>query len=136
MTSIYIIDADGKKVIVDVTDEVAEADTQTRRAAWRNESKERYHRDTKLIELNDRDEQLGCDTSNPETILLVAEEQTERRGKLVAGLKSLTTEQLCLVKMLKQGMSVTEIAEKLGVDKSAISHRRKRIQEKIKNFLK
>lgn len=38
MTSIYIIDADGKKVIVDVTDEVAEADTETRRAAWRNES--------------------------------------------------------------------------------------------------
>ena len=136
MTTIYIIDADGKKLAVQVTDEVAAAECETRRAEWRNDSKEEYYRDKKLGNLNDHDEELACEQSNPEAMRIAAEERAGLRAALTAALKTLTPEQIELVKMLKAGLSVNAIAAKLGVDKSAISHRRKRIQEKIKKFLK
>lgn len=136
MTTIYFKNRDGRRVAVEVTDEVAAADKETRRAAWRNETKERYYRDQELHDLNDHDEELACEQSDPEVIHIAVEEQAERRTALLAALNELTSEQIELVKMLKSGMGVTEIAAQLGVDKSAISHRRKRIQEKIKKFLK
>lgn len=135
MTTIYFKDANGQKVSVEVTDEVAVADAEMRRAEWRNDAKERYYRDPKLSNLNDHDEELTAKDSNPEDKLIAYEDKLEMSAKLAAALKTLTPEQIELVKMLKAGMSVTEIAARLGVDKSAISHRRKRIQEKIKKFL-
>ena len=135
MTTIYIKDADGRKIAVKVKSAVAIADVETRRAAWRNEAKELYYRDPKFQDLNDKDEELTCEIYNPELVMIAAEERAERRAKLSAALKSLTPEQIALLNMLKKGMSIAEIAAKLNVDKSAISHRRKRIQEKIAKIL-
>ena len=43
MKHIYIKDADGRKVIVEVTDEVAQAYRESLREEWRGDAKERYH---------------------------------------------------------------------------------------------
>lgn len=143
MTTIYIKDADGKKVAVQVTDEVAAADAETRRAEWRNEAKQRYYCGRTLdtltddaIEYRQEKPESRLMTASPEDEHIAADERADLKAALTAALKSLTPEQIELVKMLKSGISVNAIAAKLGVDKSAISHRRKRIQEKIKKFLK
>ena len=43
MEHIYIKDADGRKVIVEVTDDVAAAYRESLREEWRGDAKERYH---------------------------------------------------------------------------------------------
>ena len=43
MKHIYIKDADGRKVIVEVTDDVAVAYRESMREEWRGDAKERYH---------------------------------------------------------------------------------------------
>ena len=43
MKHIYIKDADGRKVIVEATDEVAQAYRESLREEWRGDAKERYH---------------------------------------------------------------------------------------------
>lgn len=135
MTIIYFKDADGQKVSVEVTDEVAAVDLDTRRTAWRNDAKEKYYRDKKSGNLNDHDEELTAKDSDPSEKLIADEDRLDQRAKLSAALKTLSPAQIDLVRMLKSGMSVTAIADKLDIDKSAVSHRRKRIQEKIKKFL-
>ncbi|MCL2369695.1 MAG: hypothetical protein FWC80_00465 [Firmicutes bacterium] len=135
MKTIYFFDHESKRVTQEVSDEVADVIAEARRAEWRNEAKERYYRHIKLNKLNDRDEEIGSSEFDPEYLLVQSEEHNELRAKLKTALQSLTPEQRQLVIMLKNGISVTDIATKLGVDKSAISHMRKRIQEKIKKYL-
>ena len=43
MEHIYIKDADGRKIIVEVTEEVAQAYRESLREEWRGDAKERYH---------------------------------------------------------------------------------------------
>lgn len=136
MTKIYIKNDKGQKIYIDVTNEVANADTECRRAEWRNDAKEKYYRDPKLHDLNDKDEELACEEHNPERKMIATEEQKELRVKMISALKSLTPEQLELVKLLKAGKRITEIASLLGVSKASVSQMRSRIQEKFKKFLK
>jgi RNA polymerase sigma factor (sigma-70 family) len=136
MTKIYIKNDEGQRIYIEVTKEVANADTEFRRAEWRNDAKEKYYRDPKLHDLNDKDEELACEEHNPERKIIVAEEKKEFRAKMIAALKSLTPEQLELVKFLKAGKTITQIATHFGVSKAAVSQMRNRIQEKFKKFLK
>lgn len=136
MTIIYFKDANGQKVSVEVTEEVASAYTETRRAEWRNDAKEEYYRDKKSGNLNNHDEELTAKDSDPSERLIADEDKLDQRAKLSAALKALSPAQISLVRMLKSGMSVTLIASKLGVGKTAVSNMRVRIQEKIKKYLK
>ena len=133
--SIYMVDANGKKVNVTVSDEVAVAEAETRRAEWRNDAKEEYYRDKKRHSLNDKDEESGSNLHNPEAMLIAAEDKIDRQSKMLAALKMLTPKQSQLVKMLKAGMNVTDIADKLKISKAAVSKMKKAIQEIFKSFL-
>jgi len=116
----------------------AEAIIAMQVAERRDEDKKRYYCPNSLDVYSDKNNELICEAHNPEDILIRAEEVSQgmsQADKLVEVMKSLTLEQYELVKMLKSGMSVTAIAEKLGVTKSAVSNMRVRIQEKIKKLL-
>jgi len=107
------------------------------RAELRNNAKEWYYRyQPPLGDANENDGDIEAIGLNPEDICIASAESRERKKKLVAVLKTLTPEQSCLVEMLRQGVSVTEIAKKLGVGKTAVSNMRARIQKKIAKILK
>jgi len=135
MTTIYIKDASGQKIAVSVTEEVAAADLETRRAAWRNDSKERYYRNAKMSSLNDCDEEMGCDIHNPEAMLIAADNKAERRLNMVAVLKALTERQLMVLKLLKQGKTKTQIASALGTTKQSVQDIHDAIKKKFKKLL-
>jgi len=136
MKNYYFKDHNGTKVNIEVADDIAYALEVLRRAEWRNDAMEKYYRENRLSGYNDKDAELGSNQFNPEVILLEREYQTELRHNLAMVFKSLTKEQIRLVTMLNNGISITKISDKLCVGKSAVSHMRKRIQEKIKKFLK
>jgi DNA-directed RNA polymerase specialized sigma subunit len=143
MTTIYIKDARGLKVQVEVTDEQAAVMTECRREEWRNEAKERYYRGRTLSTLTDdavefRQEKLERNlvVESPEDAYIAAEEREDRAVRINAVIGTMTDEQKRLVKMLLSGQSVTEIAEALGVGKSAVSNMRIRLQKKFEGFLK
>ena len=136
MTKIYIKNGSGQKIVVEVTDEVAEQMTESRREEWRNNAKERYYRDAKLHELNEKDDEWGSDTDNPETMFVSAYEQKELRAKMIAVAKTLTARQLEVLRLLKKGKTCLEISEILGVSKQSVNDVRNAIKEKFKVFLK
>jgi DNA-binding CsgD family transcriptional regulator len=136
MTTIYFKDKDGHKVAVEVTDEVAAADTETRRAEWRNEAKERYYRDAKLQDLNDKDGELACEEFNPERMTVAVEESRDLRTGMKAVLKTLTPRQTQVLTLLKSGKTCLEISALLGVSKQSVNDVRNALKEKFKVFLK
>jgi DNA-binding NarL/FixJ family response regulator len=134
---------DGGKAFVEVTDEVANALAETRRAIWRNDAKERYYRGRTLdtltddaIELRQENLERNLVAASTEDEYIEREEAEERQAKMAAVLKTLTPEQIKIIQMLQKGMTVGEIAKAEGVDHSAIAHRRQRIQKKFQEFLK
>ena len=135
---------DGKKVIeIEVDAEMAvgyeKIKRECDRSEWRQDKRiERHHA---KISLDQMSEDVGYQpesltVANPLEGFVAREERQERKVKLDAVLADLTPEQKALVRMLKKGMSVTEIADKLGVGKTAVSNMRIRIQEKIKKYLR
>lgn len=128
--------ADGLYREIEVTDRVENALTETRRAIWRNNAQERYYRKASLDAMSDHDERTSCTDASPEEIYIAAEEQAKLRTKLAAALKSLTPEQLKLVKLLKKGMGIREIARVLGKHHSTIEEMRKAVQKKFEKFLR
>ena len=136
MTEIYIKNAQGQKIVVEVSDDTAKVMLECRRAEWRNNAKEEYYRNPILNDLNDKDEELGCELYNPERMMLAAEKKAEQQAIIIKVLKSLTPEQLNLVKLLKKGKSITEIAKLWGVSKASVSQMRYRIKEKFIKTLK
>lgn len=136
MTTIYFQDKDGRRIAVEVTEAVAVADIETRRAEWRNEAKERYYRNPKLQDLNDKDEELACEIHNPEKILIAAEESTDLRTRMQTVLKTLTSRQIQVLTLLKSDKTCLEISEILGISKQSVNDIRNAIKEKFKVFLK
>jgi DNA-binding NarL/FixJ family response regulator len=133
MKQVYIKE-NGKKIFVSVTDETESALTETRRAIWRNDAQEKYHRATSLDAMTDKDGRTGCTAANPETTYIAAEEIRERTAKLAAALKTLTPGQAELVKLLEKGLGVREIARLLNKDHQSVRDMRERIREKIKKY--
>ena len=134
MKRVYVKE-NGNKVFAEVADEVESALTETRRAIWRNEAKERYYRGASLDAMTDKDKRVCGAASDPEEICIAAEERLEHRAKLAAALKSLTTRQAEVVKLLLKGKSVTGIAEFLGVTKQSVNDIRQAVQKKFKEFI-
>lgn len=134
MKQVYVKD-NGLKVTVSVTDEQERAITETRRAIWRNDAKEKYYRAASLDAMTDSDKRTSCADLNPEAMYITAEERTERTATLNAALQSLTPEQLRLLKLLDKGLGIREIARLLGKDHQSIRDMRERIQKKFKKFM-
>ena len=134
MKQIYV-KSNGKKVSVSVTDELESALRETRRAMWRNEAKERYHRAASLDAMTDKDERAVSGDLNPEAIYIAAEERAERGAKLAAALKSLTPEQSCLaVLAYVKNVPLKEIAGRYGITYQAVQSRLTTVLRKLKIF--
>ena len=135
MKTVYV-KHNGQNVSVTVTDEQERVITETRRAIWSNESYERYHRAASLNAMTDHDKRTSCTATNPEAIYIAVEEQAERTEKLTAALKSLTPSQLELVKLLRKGMKIREIARTLGKSHVTVLEMRKAVQKKFEKLLR
>jgi DNA-binding NarL/FixJ family response regulator len=127
----------GKRISVEVTDEAERAITETRRAIWRNESKERYYGAVSLDAAGDGDIRRagGCAAASPEAIYVAEEEAREMKKEMGTVFKTLTTRQTEVLKFLVKGKSVTEIARVLGVAKQSVSDVRRAVQKKFERFL-
>lgn len=136
MTKIYFIDANGQKIAVSVTAEVAEADLESRRAIWRNDAKEGYYRAFSLDKLTDKKDCCGDDSINPEKIYVDLFENSDSMLKLKKIIKTLTSRQQTVLRLLYKGHGVTEISKILSVKKQSVNDIRKSIQKKFKEFLK
>ncbi|MCL2797710.1 MAG: hypothetical protein FWD58_06625 [Firmicutes bacterium] len=133
MKEIYIKN-DGIKETVAVSDELAEAMAEMRRAWWRIESTERYYREASIDAMPDCDERIISEKFNPEAMMVAAEDKQKRQTKLSAAYNALTARQKQVVKLLI-GKSVTETAALLGVSKQSISDIRTAVQKKFEVFL-
>ena len=136
MKNIYVKKSDGTKVVVSVADEVADEIKKSRQAIWNNEAKALYYYGFSIQSVKtEKLSKFACSKYDPAVMGDVGDEKKIRKIQLMGKLKSLTAEQLLLVKMIFDGATVTQIAEKLGVSKPAISQMRKRIQKKFEEFL-
>lgn len=123
---------------VEVTDETAAAYRESLREEWRSDKRaERHQAAVSLTQTEDGSGYLLADLSTGDIAEAMIErgEAEERRVKLKAAFATLTPEQIDLVKMLKAGLSGSEIARRLGICKQAVSQMRIRIQEKLKKYL-
>ena len=143
MIKVYIRNAAGQKVTVEVTDEVAEAMKESYKAELRNDAKEKYYRGRTLDTLSDDAVELrrdrperGLMTASPEDEYIAAEERSDYRARLLTALKSLTAIQFELVKMLRKGLTVTEIARLWGKNQKTVYECYEAVQKKFKEFLR
>lgn len=126
---------DGQAIEIEVEDSVASAyveiDAESRRNDWKHEKRaQRHYCSLERIE-NEGYQILGNDES-PSEIL----ERKEEFGELRAAIKQLLPQQQELIdRVYFKGQSHTEIAEELGVDRSAIGHRVGRALAALKKIL-
>ena len=129
--------ADGEMVDVEVTEEVAQSLKEMEREEWRQSKQiERNVMPISLTQMEDENGyQLVDYASDPLEQMIAKENQAERRAKIVKALKSLTPVQLELVKLLKNGKSISEIARLQGKHYSVIADTFELIRKKFKEFL-
>lgn len=137
MAEIYFRDAKGRKVSVEVSDEIAEVMTEYRRAEWRGNANAKNHN----VSLQALDE-VGFSprdySLNPLEMLIEYENQREymeRRKQLKKALKGLLPEQRKLIVLLYvERLTLKEIAEILGITYQAVQDRRNKILKKLKKY--
>ena len=105
-------------------------------AELRNNAKEDYYRHKlQLAVMNDKDVELEAAGANPEEIYIASVEAQERKKKVDAVLETLTPEQSEVVKLLRQGLTVSEIARLKNIAQPSVWQMRERIQKRFREFL-
>ncbi len=137
MAKIYFIDAQGKKVFVEVSEEIAKQYRESMREEWRNEAYEKYY--SKSLEgIIEAGRDFEDERYNVEETIADAEIErikNLRLENLHKALDSLLPEQKeLLTEIYFNGVTQREIAEREGVDESAISKRMERIYKRLKKF--
>ena len=138
MKHIYIKDTDGRKIIVEVADEVAQAYRESLREEWRGDAKERYHTISlgtvaeAGYEFADGDEGIEERLSREEDDK-ARQDRLEKLSKAVEHLTPL--QRATLYKLYVLRMSQAEISREEGVIESVISRRISRIYARLKKFL-
>ena len=114
MKTIYFVDAQGKKVYVEVSDEVAAAYRDCQREEWGSDAYESYYA-TSLDAIIEAGHDFKDEQANAEQIYVLQEEQCERAAlieKLYAVLPCLTELQRKTIhKLFVLNMSQAEIAK-------------------------
>ena len=136
MKTIYFKDRRGRKVFMEVSEDVEKVLKEGRQSEWRSEAKEEYHRDLKLQDLNDKNEELGCERLNPENVCIEKENTKILRSKMKKAYAALTLRQKQVLKLLESGKSCLEISVILGIKKQSVNDIRNSLKEKFKKFLK
>ncbi len=137
MAKIYFINAQGKKVSVEVSEEIAKQYRESLREEWRNDAYEKYYSKSLegIIEAGRDFEDEQNDVE--ETIANAEIERIKnlRLENLHKALDNLLPEQKdLLMEVYFNGVTQREIAEREGVDESAISKRMERIYKRLKKF--
>ena len=139
MQHIYYKDADGRKIIVEVTDEVAAAYHESRRKEWRGNAKERYHT-VSLDVVTDAGHEFADGDEGIDERLLREEDDAARQAilrRLKEAVAHLTPlQRATLHKLYVLHMSQREIAIEEGVTEATVSERITNLHNRLKKFLK
>ena len=139
MVKIYIKDANGRKIFVEVTEEQARVYREELRSEWRNTAKEKYHT-VSLDNMAESGRDIADENSDIERLLL-DNEQNEQTQILLKKLKAVFPEltyiqRRTVYKLFVKNKSKAEIAREEGISKAAISCRVSGIYKKLKKLLK
>ena len=136
MKHIYVKDESGKKVYLEVMDEVAAAYRECLREEWRSDAREKYHTislESGLLFLK------GEQEKSVEERMIESESRFERHNmlqRLKCAVASLTPlQRATLHKVYALHMSQVAIAREEGVAKQIISKRLIRIHTRLKKIL-
>ena len=139
MKHIYYKDAKGKKVRIEVTDEVAAAYCESLREEWRGDAKEKYHT-LSLDKFAEDGYEIMAVGENAEDRMLTREDEEEKTFlfKRIKELLPLLTplQRKTLKKLYFYHMTQAEIARKEGVSEPVISKRVARIYARLQKELK
>ena len=139
MKHIYYKDAKGKKVRIEVTDEVAAAYRESLREEWRGDAKEKYHT-LSLDTFAEEGYEIMADDENAESRMLTREAREEKYLllKRIKELLPLLTplQRRTLKKLYFLHMTQADIAREEGVSEPVISKRVARIYARLQKELK
>lgn len=137
MEKVYFRDAKGCKIFTEVSNEVAEAMTEHRRAEWRGDANAKNH-NVSLQALEEAGVSLRDNTTNPLYILIEqeeAQEHADKLRKLKTGLSALPRQQRLLLRELYiENKTLKEIAQRTSVSYQAVQNRLKKILEKLRKY--
>ena len=138
MEIIYFKNEQGKKVTVEVSNEIAKQYRESLREEWRSDAYERYY-STSLESIMEAGHDFADENSNTEELYLEREEKAEQKvimRKLRSALPFLTEVQLRTIhKLFALNMSQAEIAREEAVSEQAVSDRVERLFAKLKKLI-
>ena len=138
MAKIYFINAHGKKVFVEVSDEVARQYRESLKEEWRGDAYEKYYTKSMdgIIEAGRDFEDGQADTEENYVLQEERNEQAVLIDKLKSALVLLTELQRQTIhKLFDLNMSQSEIAREEGVAQQVVNRRVARIFAQLKKFL-
>jgi DNA-directed RNA polymerase specialized sigma24 family protein len=139
MAKIYFKDMQGKKVLVEVSAEIAKQYRDSLREEWRSDAYESYY-STSLESITEAGHDFADKNSNAEELYIEREKKAERKvliRELRAALPFLTKLQLSTIhKLFILNISQAEIAREEAVSEQAVSDRVNRLFAKLKKLLK
>ena len=139
MAKIYFKDVQGKKVLVEVSAEIAKQYRDSLREEWRSDAYESYY-SASLESITEAGHDFADKNSNAEELYIEREKKAERKvliRELRAALPFLTKLQLSTIhKLFFLNISQAEIAREEAVSEQAVSDRVKRLIAKLKKLLK
>ena len=139
MAKIYFKDMQGKKVLVEVSAEIAKQYRDSLREEWRSDAYESYY-STSLESITEAGHDFADKNSNAEELYIEREKKAERKvliRELRAALPFLTKLQLSTIhKLIILNISQAEIAREEAVSEQAVSDRVNRLFAKLKKLLK
>lgn len=139
MATIYFKDEQGKKVSVEVSNEIAKQYRKSLQKEWRNESYESYY-STSLESIMESGHDFADEKTDTEELFLEREEKVKLKvlmRKFRAALPFLTELQRSTIhKIFVMNMSQAEVARKEAVSEQAVSDRVKRLFAKLKKLIK
>lgn len=138
MARIYFINAQGKKVSVEVSEEIAKQYRESLREEWRNDAYEKYY--SKSLEgIIEAGRDFEDEKTDTEEVFDLQETQRERAAlidKLNAALPYLTDLQRQTIhKLFDLNMSQSEIAREEGVAHQVINKRVARIFSQLRKLI-
>lgn len=138
MKKIYYQDADGNKIIVTVSDEIAAAYKEERQKMWREDAYHAYYT-TSLDRIVERGHDFKDKTANPEEHLVgidIEDEHKQQMDRLRLAFQRLTNlQKQTLYKLFVLNMSQLAISEQEGVTHQVVNKRVQRIFSKLRSLI-
>ena len=137
MVKIYVKNADGQKVYVEVTEAQASAYREEKQKEWRNEWNERYHT-VSFDEIVEAGYDLADADSDIDRICEEKEKMERTKSMLKTLKKAMQTltpiQKRTVYKLFVKNMSQAEIAREEGLTKMALTYRVAGIYAKLKKY--